>query len=256
MELEDYQDALEFHPEDPLTSKPLQIDCVVIKKIKDIPIKKNIAVIFREWNLLEYKSPRDYVSVDDFYKVYGCACLYASLKKVPITGLTVTFVESRNPRKLLGHLRRERAYDVAETSPGIYTVSGDILPIQIVDSRKLPMEENLWLKGLSNKLDQLTFRKVSAEIRRRGKAARIGAYMEAMTRANSMTTKEEIEMGRAPTLEEIFEEVGWITKWKTEGEQHKAHDIAQNMVKLGLPFETVVSATGLDPVKVKELYDQ
>jgi len=69
MELRDNQDALEFHPEYPLTSEPLRIDCVVIKKAKDVIIRKNIAVIFREWNILEYKSPDDYVSVADFYKV-------------------------------------------------------------------------------------------------------------------------------------------------------------------------------------------
>jgi len=31
-ELEAYKDALEFYPEFPLTSEPLRIDCVVIKK--------------------------------------------------------------------------------------------------------------------------------------------------------------------------------------------------------------------------------
>jgi hypothetical protein len=30
--------------------------------------------------------------------------------------------------------------------------------------------------------------------------------------------------------------------------------IAQNLVKLGIPFETVVSATQLDPEKVRALY--
>ena len=141
MELWDYQDALEFHPEYPLTSEPLRIDCVVVKKAKDVVIRKNIAVIFREWNLLEYKSPDDYVSVADFYKVYGYACLYASFQQVPITSLTLSFVESRYPEKLLDHLRDERNYSVAETGPGIYNISGDILPIQIIDSRKLSVDE-------------------------------------------------------------------------------------------------------------------
>jgi hypothetical protein len=137
MELYDYQDALEFHSEFQLTSEPLRIDCVVIKKAKDIVIKKNIAAIFREWNLLEYKSPGDYVSVADFYKVYGYACLYASFERVPISGLTISFVESRYPKKLLGYLRKERGYTIAKNGPGIYTVSGDIIPIQVIDSRCL-----------------------------------------------------------------------------------------------------------------------
>ena len=57
MELREYRDTLEFYPEHPLTAEALRIDCIVIKKVKDAVIKKNIAVIFREWNLIEYKSP-------------------------------------------------------------------------------------------------------------------------------------------------------------------------------------------------------
>jgi len=57
MELREYRDDLEFYPEQPLTSEPLQIDCIVAKKAKDAVIKKNIGTIFREWNLIEYKSP-------------------------------------------------------------------------------------------------------------------------------------------------------------------------------------------------------
>ena len=48
LELEAYQDALEFFPEYQLTAEPLRIDCVVIKKAKDAVITKNIAAIFRE----------------------------------------------------------------------------------------------------------------------------------------------------------------------------------------------------------------
>ena len=115
MELRAYRDVLDFRPEDPLTSGQLKIDCVVIKKAKNAVIRKNIAAIFREWNLLEYKSPEDYVSVDDFYKVYAYACLYISFKKVPVSGVTVTFVENHYPRALLEHLIKERGYKVAET---------------------------------------------------------------------------------------------------------------------------------------------
>jgi hypothetical protein len=80
MKLEAYRDALEFHSEYQLTSELLKIDCVVIKKEKNLVIKKNIATIFKEWNIIEYKSLDDYVSVNDFYKVYGYACLYASFE--------------------------------------------------------------------------------------------------------------------------------------------------------------------------------
>jgi hypothetical protein len=48
--------------------------------------------------------------VADFYKVYGYACLYASQEKVDVTELTITFVGSRYPRKLLSHLKKVRGY--------------------------------------------------------------------------------------------------------------------------------------------------
>jgi len=258
MELREYRDDLEFHPEHPLTSEPLQIDCIVMKKTKDAVIKKNFAAIFRGWNLIEYKSPGDYVSVADFYKVYGYACLYASFERVPITSLTVTFVESRYPQKLLKHLRDERGYVVAETAPGIYTVSGDILPIQVINSRRLPVDENLWLKSLSNRLDTSAFSRISAEVNRQGKAARIAAYLDVVTRANTGTVKEVIKMSDVPLeIAQVLEEVGWTARWeakgesrgRTEGEEigrrEGSIEIARNALAEGATPEFVQKITGL-----------
>jgi hypothetical protein len=263
LELETYKDSLEFHPEYQLTSEPLRIDCVVIKKTKDIAIKKNIAAIFRKVNLLEYKSPDDYVSVADFYKVYGYACLYASFEKTLITDLTMTFVESHHPKKLLEHLKNIRGYEVEETRQGIYTVNGDILPIQLIDSRQLSANENLWLKGLSNRLDPFTIIKISEKARRQDKTARIQAYMNAIAKANARAILEAMTMSdEAITLDEVFEKTGLAAKWETRGEaigeargrQSEALDIAKNMINSGFSPEMIAAMTKLDPEKVKELY--
>ena len=173
LEFEDYKDVLEFYPELQLTTEPLRIDCVVIKKTKEVEIKKNIGKIFRTWNLIEYKSPDDYVSVSDFYKVYGYACIYTFLNKITVTDLTITFVESHYPKELIKHLIKTRSYTVAETSPGVYTVSGDILPIQIIDNRKLSVEDNVWLKNLSNKLNRSDVELINANIAQQDKSGRI-----------------------------------------------------------------------------------
>ena len=66
--------------------------------------------------------------------------------------------------------------------------------------------------------------------------------------------KEAIEMKHISKLDRVFIETGLAAQWEADGEQHKAFSIAQNMVKLGLPIETVISATELDPEKVKTLY--
>jgi len=61
-----------------------------------------------------------------------------------------------------------------------------------------------------------------------------------------------------PIIEEALEEHGYLAKWEAKWEGRarvkERLSIAQNLLGLGLPFETIVSATKLDPEKVKELY--
>ena len=259
LELEAYGDFLEFHPEYQLTSEPLRIDCLVIKKPPDLVIKKNIAAIFREANLVEYKSPYDYISVDDFYKVYGYACLYAFKENAPITSMTISFIESRYPRALLDHLRKIRGYKVEETSQGIYNVKGDILPIQIIDSRKLSPEENLWLRDLNNKLDAQEAGRLLLEARRKGKAARILAYIDAVSRANYYAIREAINMSKtAVSFDYVLETTGFNARAEARGEakgtERTTLAIAENLINLGISPETIAAATKLDPEKVKALY--
>jgi len=251
LELEAYQDSLEFIPEFQLTAGPLRIDCIVVKKAKDVVIEKNIAAMFREVNLLEYKSPDDYVSVEDFYKVYGYACLYASLENTPMANITVSFVESRFPRELIIHLKKDRGYKVEEKSPGIYTVTGDILPIQVIDNRKLSVDENFWLKDLCDSLNPLEMRRAFDSVQIQGKAARVKAWLDAITRANKYSFQEANNMSTtSPTMEEVLKEAGILARV----EERNSLKIARNMVDLGFPMDTVVSATQLEPEKVRALY--
>ena len=144
--------------------------------------------------------------------------------------------------------------NVAETSPGIYNVKGVILPIQVIDSRKLSVDENLWLNSLSNKHDRFTIEQVGKEINKHGKAARLAAYLYALTKANPEATKEAIKV--KDVFDQVIEESGLAARWEEKYRAKEAFDIAQNMVNLGFPIETVISATRLDPEKVKVLYQQ
>jgi len=239
MELDEYSEHLQFIHEHQLTTEPLRIDVLIIKKSGHIPIRKNIAVIFREWNLLEYKSPGGYVSVEDFYKVYGYACLYAFINKVPMNSLTISFVESRYPRKLVMHLQNERGYAVAETSPGIYTIKGDVLPIQIIDSRKLSVEENLWLKSLNCGHNGVTIARLNREIDRKDRPARLRAYLYTIISANKEAAKEASEMGNK--FDEFVEETGLAAKW----EARTRADVARNALAEGASPDFVRKITGL-----------
>jgi len=259
LELEDYCHELEFFSEYQLNKEPLRIDCIVIKKAKGTIIKKNIAAVFREVNLLEYKSPDDYVSVADFYRLYGYACLYSALENIPITGMSISLIETRHPRSLFAHLQKTRQYKVDEKLPGIYTVKGDILPIQIIESRKLSAEENLWLKYLSNRLDPAAAFQIMNEAAKKKNKARIRAYMNVIIRANILAVKEAIKMtDNIAELDDVFEETGlaalWEARGRADGEERKALHIAEKMASSGFPPETVISMTDLPLEKIKGLY--
>ncbi|MEE0918624.1 MAG: 3-isopropylmalate dehydrogenase, partial [Lachnospiraceae bacterium] len=159
IELQEDSDNLIFENEHQLGTKPKQIDALIIKKQKDIPIKKNIGKIFRKHNIVEYKSPTDYLCIDDYYKGYAYAMFYKSdtqkVDEIQISDITLTFVSTKYPQKFVDHLKTQWDYKFEQKYPGIYYIQkeSDILPIQMIVTSKLKWEDNLWLRSLTNTLD-------------------------------------------------------------------------------------------------------
>jgi hypothetical protein len=243
LELEQYKDILQYEFEYQLTAEPLRMDILIIKKEKDVVIKKNIASIFKKHNIVEYKSPDSYVAVGDFYKVYGYACLYTTLKNVPVTDLTITFIESRYPQDLIKHLREVRGYRVEEKQAGIYIVSGDIMPIQIIDSKKLSANENIWLRDLNKGAKGDAVTAVMNEIKRQGLAPRMGAYIYAFYRANPDGLQEALKMADAAlTWEKVLEDAGLTSKWEAKGEargEQRGKNKVLELMKQGYTVEQI-----------------
>jgi hypothetical protein len=220
LELEAYRDALEFITEYRLTSEPLEIDVVIVKKDPALIIEKNIARIFRQVNILEYKSPDDYFSVHDFYKVLSYAFLYAALNKMAVEGLTISIIETRYPRDLFTYLREEQHCEIIEQSPGIYQIIGYPIAIQVIESKKLPESENLWLKGLTKDLNAAAAGIILEESRKRGKGAEaeLGAYLYALINANIKTMQEVLTMAaEGLPFDKWMEETGLAAKWEAQG---------------------------------------
>jgi hypothetical protein len=271
LELIEYKNSLQFKYEYQLTTEPLRVDLLIIKKPKDLAIDKNIARIFKSDNIVEFKSPEDYLSVKDFLKVYAYACLYAAITpEAKLSGITLTFVEHRHPRELIGYLTGERDYRVEETGPGIYTVSGDYLPIQIIETKRLSAEENLWLKSLTNDLET----GAASVILKAGKASarELSAYLDVLLRANPQVFMEAWNMANGTaTFEEVFTEAGIIPQWIERGieqgiergieqgiergKEEKAFAIAQNLLAKGWGVKDVAETTDLPIEKVRSLVD-
>lgn len=147
-----------FNNEYQLGTKPKEIDVLIIKRNPDRKIQKNIGRIFRRHNIIEYKSPTDYLGIDDYYKVYGYACFYkADTGKedaVKASDITISFVCFHYPYKLVKHLREQRRLYVEKQEAGIYYIIGDMFPIQLIVTSRLSPKKNLWFCCLTNSLRQ------------------------------------------------------------------------------------------------------
>ena len=156
IDLQDEADKLTFENEHALSNKPMLIDVLIIKKNTKEPIRKNIGKIFRGHNIIEYKSPEDYLSIDDYYKVHAYAFFYksdgATINAISIREVTITFVSHGYPKSMVQKLVNTLGYKIQKQEDGIYYITGDVVPIQLIVTSKLSEKNNLWLKNLTNKL--------------------------------------------------------------------------------------------------------
>jgi hypothetical protein len=139
---------------------------------------------------------------------------------------------------------------VTEKWDGIYIVEGDFMPIQIIETKKLPDTDNIWLKNLSDDLDVKGMSSIIAESNRQGKAAHIKAYINAVLQANLEILQEVKNMGNAKTLQQVLVESGITIDWEASGEERgeekRTVEIAQNALREGLSMETSSAITGLE----------
>jgi hypothetical protein len=114
--------------------------------------------VFRQVNVIEFKSPDGLSPWMTFPKrnsaTMAYCYLYTVFHPVPVTDLSLTLVWSGYPREAAAHIRAVYGWEVREREHGIHEVSGAGMPfpVQIIESRKLPDEENLWLKSLGRGL--------------------------------------------------------------------------------------------------------
>ena len=158
IEFRSYRQSLVFDDEHTLSKEPIKMDLLVIKKDKSIIITNQIGDIFREHNIIEYKSPDDGITIDDYYKTMAYAYLYKGLGKtvdeIPGNELTVTMATDVHPDALFTKIV-EYGGAVDEKYPGVYYVSGIFnTPSQILVTSKLDPELHASLRILTKRAQE------------------------------------------------------------------------------------------------------
>lgn len=208
IELLEEKSILQFNKEYNLTEKPLQIDTLIIKLAPGHRIRKSIGHLFRQYNIVEYKSPDDYVSVNDFYKVTGYASVFQSNtereQEIPPREITMTFAVSHYPVRLICFLKDTYGAVINAIAPGITYISGLLFPIQILQLPKLDPDEYLWLSRLRRNLAKDDLDCLSRAYLPKQRNPLYHAAMNLVLRANPKESREGKEMLEA--LQELFPE--------------------------------------------------
>ena len=158
--------------------------------------------------VVEYKGPSDKLNCNDFYKVCGYACFFIGdarrVLEIDPAEVTITFVCSSYPVKLVRHLAKQYGIRVKKEDAGIYYLEGSRFPIQIIVSRRLNPDKYLWLYVLRGDLDAGELKMVLRDYEKHRDSADYQSMMDIIIRANRERMKEE-EMCEA--LKELYEEI-------------------------------------------------
>lgn len=164
MEFSENKADLDFQTEVTLNTMPLRVDMILIKKKTNLFLKNEIGRIFKHYNLIEYKSPKDDLNYDVFLKGIAYTYLFKSYEKhvdqILLSEVTLTFVREKSPIKLFKKLKEINLL-VEEVSSGVYYIIGyREIAVQIIVTKELDENQHVWINALTSQMSELHARKL------------------------------------------------------------------------------------------------
>lgn len=198
--------------------------------------------------------------MDNFYRALGYSFFYKAdtgkENSIDITDMTLTFICTSMPIKLLKHLKVVWEIECAEKWKGIYYLKGFIIPMQLVVASKLDKEENLWIRSLLIPVKEEEGKKLSEPFEKNKDNIYYEKEFAFILKKDEKVMKEVADMRESirflfrEELEEKLEE-----KLEERLEEH-GKEIAKRFLKRGLSCEIVSEDTGLDLKEVLKLQEE
>ena len=242
MELHEYKDDLIFEYQHQLSKEALKMDVLVIKKKSDKKISKNIGRIFKRQNVFEFKSEKDNLSIWDYNKVLGYAMIYSAFGGIPIDDITVSFVVTPKPVKLLKYLKTTRGFKVDEISPGIYNVDGETFSVQIIHSIRLSAKENVFLKNLRSQLTKKDMADILEAYNNYDSPDKRSVYLDRIFGANKSVFREVFNVTATNFNEWVIEyakKIGHEDELVNRGQDKVRRETALEMLRKGFKLEEI-----------------
>lgn len=248
LEFIENDDDLIYETEHQLNHEPVRIDLLVIKKNKDIQIANELGAAFRGYNIMEYKSEEDNLSIDTIFKANAYALLYKAyadtVDGIKIDDITVTLTRLGYPREAMKALKAQ-GYVIEEKNSGIYMITGKaIVPTQVIVISKLNEDLHFWI----TKLRKSITKEQILQVLKKGKtlnekkidlyiAPLISVLADANRQAMDKIREEEPDMG--DYFKELFKDD--LEKKRNEG---KIEEV-KRLIKAGITTLAVIKESGL-----------
>ena len=145
---------------------------------------------------------------------------------------------------MLNHLLAVRGIHVENKDRGIYYLTGDAIPMQLLITRELTQEENFWLKNL--RMDLKAGREIQNIVAKNRHSKDYAAVMDLITRAN--WKEMEVERKMCDALRELFAE-----ELKEENERGMEQGMERGIHLTKLIFK--LSAQGSSAEEIAEKCD-
>ena len=167
LSLRNYAYYIDIEREHYLSSEPLRIDFLVIKKNAGAVIDNAIGRGFLGHNIIEYKNPNDELNIDVLWKVIGYAALYKSfgesVDQIKITDITISILRAIKPVKLFRDLT-DAGKNIVQEYPGVYAISDLIeIPVRIIVTDELEDSELMAFSVMSQNASEEEIRQFVQE---------------------------------------------------------------------------------------------
>lgn len=260
---------LKFEREYNLSKEPLRIDLLVLND--DVKLESEVGKLFKKYNIIEYKSPDDGLTIDDLIKTEGYACLYKALgstvNEISEEQITISLFRDTYPAELFKYLK-ETNREIEEKYAGIYYIKGNVrFDAQIVVMNRLS-EKHSALKVLSKNAKEEDIKYFLMEIsglKKKADKENADAVLQVSISANEKIY-EEIRRNETmcQALEKLMEDVieekvekkveEKIEVAKQVAKQKEKRNLAKALIKSGkLKLEEIADLTGLSLAEIKTI---
>ena len=154
-ELEANLNQIECMKEYNLNSMPNRIDLLIVKKLADTEMESGLGKLFRQYNLVEYRSPGQTLDAEVYYRSMGYAYLYTAYQAdvASVEEVTLSFVREGKPVRLMAQFL-EWGFEITQYEAGIYHIKKNVMESfgmtveKAMESLKIPQGERTIYAGL------------------------------------------------------------------------------------------------------------